>query len=116
MSKKIKLTSINILDKKKYLIFWIDELRDEIIIFKNKNNEIKIFSSICPHFGGEIFYDFKNYVLRCKWHDWIFCSQKGKCLSYPIKGTLKPYDFNVNPNNLKNYKFDLIGNDIYLLM
>ena len=62
--------------------------------------------------GGSIYYDKKNDYLRCKWHDWKFCKNTGKCLSYPIK--LNPYDFEVRPNNLKNYSVKLKNDEIYL--
>ena len=98
------VTSKDILLKERYIIKFYDELKDEIICFLDKDENIKIYSSICPHFGGEIYYDKKNDLLRCKWHDWKFCPTSGKCLTFPIKGKLNPYDFEVNPKPLKTYK------------
>ena len=106
------VTSKDILLKERYIIKFYDELKDEVICFLDKDEKIKIYSSICPHFGGEIYYDKKNDYLRCKWHDWKFCKNTGKCLSYPIK--LNPYDFEVRPNNLKNYSVKLKNDEIYL--
>ncbi len=37
------------------------------------------------------------------------------CISFPIKGKLKNYDFNVRPNNLKEFKFKIENNNIYLV-
>ena len=91
------------LEKSNYIIKFFNELKDEIICFLDNKNNIKIYSSICPHFGGEIFYNQKENLLKCKWHDWKFCTKTGKCLSYPIKGMLNPYDFEIKPNNLKEY-------------
>ena len=108
------VTSKDILLKKRYIINFYDELKDEIICFLDKDENIKIYSSICPHFGGEIYYDKNNDYLRCKWHNWKFCKDTGKCLSYPINLNLIPYDFEVRPNNLKNYSVKLKDNDIYL--
>ena len=75
----------------------------------------KIKSSICPHFGGEIIFDRKLDKLKCLWHDWKFCAQSGKCLSFPIKGQLNPYDFVVDPKPLKNYKIENKENKIYAI-
>ena len=83
-------------------------------MFKDKNKEIKIFSSICPHFGGEIYYDKTDDNLKCNWHGWKFSGNTGKCLSHPIKGKLNPYTFQINPDNLKEYNYSIEGEDVYL--
>ena len=106
------VTTKDILIKDKYIIRFYNELKDEVICFLDKNENIKIYSSFCPHFGGEIYYDQKNDYLRCKLHDWKFCKNTGKCLSYPIK--LNPYDFEFKPIYLKNYNVKLKNNEIYL--
>ena len=99
-----------------YIIKFIDCWKDELIIFFDLNdNKIKIFSSICPHFGGEIIYDVKKKILKCKWHDWKFCSKSGKCLSFPIKGELNPYAFELKPNNLFNYTLKIENEEIYAI-
>ena len=116
MKKKIYLCDISDLNKENYINCWIDELRDEVILFKNHKNIIKIFSSICPHFGGNIFYNKKIQKLKCKWHDWSFCPDSGKCLTIPIKGQLKKYDFTLEPNNLKIYNHINENNKIYLIL
>jgi len=108
------VTSKDILLKERYIIKFYDELKDEVICFLDKDENIKIYSSICPHFGGEIYYDKKNDYLRCKWHDWKFCKNTGKCLSYPIALKLNPYDFEIRPNNLKNYSVKFKNDKIYL--
>ena len=102
MKNKILICKSIELDKSTYVKKWIEDWKDEIIIFK-KDNKIKLFSSICPHFGGEIVYDNKLKSLKCLWHDWKFCSKSGKCLSHPIRGKLNPYDFEINPQPLKSY-------------
>ena len=69
------------------------ELKDEIIGFiDQETKEIKIFSSICPHFGGEIYFSGADNSLKCKWHGWKFCKNTGKCLTFPIKGSLNLYN------------------------
>lgn len=108
------ITTKNILIKKRYVIKFYNQLKDEIICFLDKSNKIKIYSSICPHYGGEIYYDKKNDNLRCKWHDWKFCTNTGKCLSYPMKLKLNPYNFKVKPNKLKKYNLKLVSEEIYL--
>lgn len=112
---RIFLTNYNSLKKTKFMNKWIEEWKDELIIFLNEKDEIKIFSSICPHFGGEIKYDAKKKLLKCSWHDWKFCPKTGECLSYPIKGKLNPYDFDINPNDLKEYNYDIFNKDIYAI-
>ena len=116
MNKKIYLCDISDFNKDDYTNCWVEELRDEVILFKNHKNIIKIFSSICPHFGGNIFYNKKIQKLKCKWHDWSFCPDSGKCLTFPIKAELKKYDFTVNPHKLKAYDHINENNKIYLIL
>ena len=92
--KSLYVTSKDILMKERYIINFYDELKDEV--------------------GGEIYYDKNNDYLRCKWHDWNFCKDTGKCQSYPIKLKLNPYDFEFRPKNLKNYTVKLKNDEIYL--
>lgn len=102
------------LKNKNYIIKFFEDLKDEVIMFIDKNQNIKLFSSICPHFGGEIYYLKKQNELRCKWHNWKFCIKTGECLTHPIKGKLNPYDFEIKPNNLNEYQYEKKGNEIYL--
>ena len=113
--KKIFFCKLKDLKNKKFIVKYIDEFKDEIIIFfDNETKKLKSFSSICPHFGGTIVYDYKISNLICNWHGWKFCKTSGKCLSHPIKSTLRQYDFIVNPNNLKEYVTRLDSQDIYV--
>lgn len=114
---KIFFCTIKELRDKSFLVKFVDEIQDELIAFIEKKDgieNIKIFSSICPHFGGEIFYDFKNSYLRCKLHDWKFCPNTGKCLSYPVKTSMNPYDFEVTPQNLNVYEKSIDKRKIYI--
>ena len=113
--QKIYITNIQSLKEKKYLIKFFEEIKDEVIVFLDGKNNIKIFSSICPHFGGQIIYDFNHDQLSCKWHNWKFCTTTGNCLTYPIKGKLNPYKFEIDPNPLKNYDVNIENNNIYLI-
>ena len=49
------------------------------------------------------------------WHNWEFSTETGKCLTFPIKGKLNPYDFEVDPNPLKNYEVVNKKNKIYAI-
>ncbi len=109
------LTSKKTLKKDRYIIKYFEEIKDEIICFIDDDENIKVFSSICSHFGGEIFYDKKQNILRCKWHDWKFCKNTGKCLSYPITLGLNPYEFEVKPNELKKYDIKSEDEKIYII-
>jgi len=86
--------------KYKYKVKFVDEWKDEIIAFVDINKEVKVFSSICPHFGGPILFNFRNNQLKCKWHAWKFCAKTGKCLSYSIKSHLKEYKHLIEGENL----------------
>jgi len=115
LNKKKFICSLDDLKKKKYIVLWIEEWKDELIVFINKDSEIKIMSSICPHFGGEIYYNTKKENLRCKWHAWEFSPDTGRCLTHNIKGVLSKYNFAVEPNNLKSYKYKISDSKIYAL-
>jgi nitrite reductase/ring-hydroxylating ferredoxin subunit len=114
MNKKHYICKLEILKKERYFVKWIDDWKDELIVFLGKNDEVKIFSSICPHFGGEIHLK-KNQVLSCKWHAWKFCLETGKCFSNNLRLSLKPYDFEVLPVNIKNNGVQLIEQEIYAI-
>lgn len=101
---------------KPFIIKWIDILKDEVIIFLDENQQIKIFSSICPHFGGEIIYDEKKRKLKCKWHGWNFSAKTGECITYPIKTKLNNYDFKCEPRKLNDYDFKVQEKKIYAVL
>jgi len=101
------------LEKDSYKVIWVDNWKDELIVFKNNQNKIKIFSSICPHFGGEIIYDDKKKNLKCKWHDWKFSAETGKCSNDKILANLKKYDFATDQKNLKNYNYIIENDDVF---
>ena len=99
MGKKlIYLCSTNYLSSKSFFIKWIDEIKDEVIVFIDSVKLIKIFSSICPHFGGTISYDSTKKNLFCYWHGLKF-SIEGKCTNNKnFKSCLKNYDFELKDN------------------
>ena len=95
------------------MIKYIDEIKEEVIIFEDVNKKIKIFSSICPHFGGEINFIKSKNKFKCKWHGWEFSTEDGSCQTYSIKSKLKEYNFRVEPNNLSKYNYIIKENRIY---
>jgi len=115
MKNNYYICNLNTLKNKGYFIKWIEEWKDELIAILNEDGELKIFSSICPHFGGEIYFDKKLNVLKCKWHAWSFCSKSGKCLNLPIKLSLKSYDVMVVPGNTNSYTVQLTEKNIYAI-
>ena len=114
--KNIYICSYNEVLIRPYIVKWIDKLKDEVVIFMDENQQIKIFSSICPHFGGEVIYDEKKKKLRCKWHGWNFCAKTGECTTYPIKAKLNTYDFKCEPGNLNNYNLKILEEKIYAVL
>ena len=80
LTQDIKICNFDEISEYENKPIWIDELQDEIILLRNSSNDIKIFSSICPHFGGEVC--MKNNNLICKWHGWTFSSESGDFLGY----------------------------------
>ena len=101
MTKK-KICNLSQLQNKDYIRFWVDDFKDEIIIFIN-NNKIYVKSSICPHFGGPIVYDKVNNYLFCYWHGLRFTTN-GKCIN---QKDFKPC--------LNSYNYELRDNSIYII-
>ena len=104
---KVFLCNYSDIDSNDYVITEVEDLKDEFIIFLNTEKEIKIFSSVCPHFGGEIIYDKGKHILACKWHGYEFCSDKGGCLTHPVNLlTLTEYN-----SLVENDKVFLVNNE-----
>lgn len=92
--EKIRFCSIKELEKEKSITKWVDEWGDEVsAIFIKEDNDIKVVSTVCPHFGGEIKLVQNPSRLRCKWHGWYFDLNTGKCLSSIMKACLRQYSF-----------------------
>ena len=121
----IYFCSLKELNEKKYIIKFFDTIKNELIIFKDKFQKIKIFSSICPHFGGEIFFNVNQRKLQCKWHGWKFDINTGNSVTnfnmykknsifnkilklksnieigcFPNKGKLKEYNHVIENNKI----------------
>ena len=74
---KIKICNLSQLENKNYLVKWVNKIKDELIVCKN-GKKIYIKSSICPHFGGEIYFDKSKLILKCKWHACEYEPRTGK--------------------------------------
>ena len=94
---KKKICNLSQLQFKDYIKLWIEDFKDEIIIFLD-NKKIYVKSSICPHFGGPISYNNDEENLYCAWHGLKF-SIEGKCLNQKnFKACLNNYDFELKDN------------------
>jgi nitrite reductase/ring-hydroxylating ferredoxin subunit len=114
--KKIYLCSLEELSKNKSIIKWVDEIKDEVVVFHDKENKLKVFSSICPHFGGELIYDNIEKNLRCKWHGWKFETSNGTCINNSVRTRAKQIEFKIDPDPITNYKNDVFNKLIYLIL
>ena len=74
---------------------FVDELQDEIIVFMDRENQVRAFTSVCPHMAGEI--NFCNNELVCKWHGLKF-NESGSCYSFSGKVKLIQYQTFVSEN------------------
>ena len=97
---KIQFCSITELHQKKIITKWVDSWRDEISAISN-NGDIAVFSTICPHFGGEIELLQGPPRLRCKWHGWRYDLETGECLSSMMTACLRKYSFQKNNDYLE---------------
>lgn len=122
---KIKLCSLSELREKRIVTKWIESIKDEISAFY-VGDDIKVFSTVCPHFGGDFEYHEKKCLLRCKWHGWKFDAKTGESLTdffdyqetsivrkilqtgsgeplgcFPYRGKLNEYRFEVNNEMLE---------------
>ena len=97
--KKKKYCKILDLKEKNFVVKWIDEFKDEVIVYRT-NGKIHVRSSVCPHFGGPIQYNIQENYLYCSWHGLKF-STDGACLnSKKFKSNLKKYTYELKNNNI----------------
>jgi nitrite reductase/ring-hydroxylating ferredoxin subunit len=71
---------------------WVDSLRDEVTAVLD-GDDIRVMSSVCPHFGGEFEYDPNERQLVCKWHSFKFDVKTGHCKYPSAKLKLRQYSF-----------------------
>ena len=124
--KKIYFCKLEELKKSFFITKWFQEVNDEIgCIYYN--NEIYLYSSICPHFGGDFFLCKKKKALKCKWHGWMFSIFDGKsCKNFEeyedrtllnsLLKSKKKYNIGCFPFNgkLKKYNHSIDNDKIYL--
>jgi len=97
---KKKFCTISHLEKNTYVKTWINEWKDEVIIFIH-NGKIYAKSSICPHFGGPIVYNREKRYLECYWHGLSFSAESGKCLNQKtFLACIDKYNFELKDNNV----------------
>ncbi|RLA62121.1 MAG: hypothetical protein DRQ88_04420 [Epsilonproteobacteria bacterium] len=98
--KSFFLCSLKDLKKQKTMTKWAGPFKDELtVIFKD--GAITVFSSICPHFGGEFNIDLKNLKASCCWHGYEFDLSSGKCLSFSNCSPLRFYPFLINHGDIE---------------
>ena len=95
--KKKYLCNLNYLTENKSLIKYFEDLKDELILFRDEEGIIQCFSSVCPHLAGEIRY--KNNQLSCRWHGLKF-NKKGESINGKVKLCLNKYKVEVIDNKI----------------
>jgi nitrite reductase (NADH) small subunit len=80
---------------------WIEVWRDELTAVRVRGR-IHVFSSVCPHFGGELYdVDRRGERVRCRWHGWEFDLSTGRCVSFSAKCRVRQYPFRENGDRLE---------------
>jgi nitrite reductase/ring-hydroxylating ferredoxin subunit len=92
--------SVDDLKKNKSVTKWIEEIKDELIAIIDQD-EIKVMSSVCPHFGGAFTYHCAKKELVCNWHGFTFDTESGKCTFPYNKMKLRQYSHQVVNGNLE---------------
>lgn len=124
MNNLTNFCPITELFEKKKITKWVDSLKDEISAFY-VGKKIYVYSSICPHNGGEFNLNIKKKELKCLWHGWKFNVETGKSITnfkdykknsiihkmllqkekaigcFPFEGRLKRYNFKIENEFLK---------------
>jgi len=91
VARRFPLCSRDELRRARTLTRWMDDLRDEVTVVE-VNDEILAWSSICPHFGGQLEAKIEQGALRCGWHGWRFDLRTGVCLTYETSCRLRRYE------------------------
>ncbi len=99
--KSYRFCSLEELNRSKRVTRIVEELRDEITAI-DLDGKTHVFSSVCPHFGGEFKFDRRAGKTWCKWHGYEFDIRSGKCLTFPkLKTCLRHYEFQENDGYLE---------------
>lgn len=101
MSKNILNISLDFFkNNNNFYKSWIEEINDEICVWKKNSNTYFAYSNICPHNGGE-FKQPINDKIKCKWHGWEFDINNGKCVTFEtLNCKINIYESVVNGNHL----------------
>jgi nitrite reductase/ring-hydroxylating ferredoxin subunit len=68
----------------------MEDIRDEVTAVY-QDGQIRVFSSVCPHWGGE--FRVTNGEFRCLWHGRRYAVSDGRCLTHADETSLRPYAF-----------------------
>ena len=103
--KKTKIGTLKDLEPHNQFSKWVDD--HDILVFK-RNEKIRAYSNICPHFGGPIgYHEIKKnksnkFVFTCLWHNLEFDIENGVCVqSKNLK--LREYDVIIEDDNIMIY-------------
>ena len=103
--KKIKVGTLEDLKPHNQFSKWVDD--HDILVFK-RNEKIRAYSNICPHFGGPIgYHEIKKnksnkFVFTCLWHNLEYDVENGVCVqSKNLK--LRQYDVIIEDDNIMIY-------------
>ena len=88
--QSIVFCTLSLLREQKLQRRWIDEWRDELCAVY-VNEEVFVYSGVCPHFGGGFCFDAESKTLACEWHGWRFQADTGEGLGPQRKYKLKKY-------------------------
>ena len=62
--------------------FDFPEFKNEFLVFKTNDGDLKIYSSFCPHFGGPL--TIKEGRLYCWFHAYEFDLEGGGCVNRKV--------------------------------
>ncbi|MEX1096836.1 MAG: Rieske 2Fe-2S domain-containing protein [Planctomycetales bacterium] len=91
MSRRFPVCTLEELKRRRSVIRWIDDLRDEVVLVW-LDGAPGAYSSVCPHFAGPLEPDFRSRTLYCPWHGWRFAMDDGRCLTHSMKCTVRRYE------------------------
>ena len=102
---KTKIGTLKDLEPHNHFSKWVYD--HDILVFK-RNEKIRAYSNICPHFGGPIgYHEIKKnksnkFVFTCLWHNLEFDIENGVCVqSKNLK--LREYDVIIEDDNIMIY-------------
>ena len=100
----IYVCHVNSIEKNHYITLNISN--KNIVLIKNKSEEISIFYNTCLHRGSQIFEErdgkMKSPVIVCPYHQWSYDASNGSLLNTT---SIKFHDFNKKDYNLQKVNF-----------